>query len=176
MGLVLSVCMAVCWVDDAWCEMRSRKKAATLPARKLKSCTMPFTLNREALLENFRELAEKDELACYTPTDNFLSWNNGQGYIIQVHLLPESDTWAAIFYSPSSGELRDSEIKQACSKANIACSPSLLGVAPAGIAICRQGQLTITPASQKKHFEEFCCTVLAERGPFATWLADYTEV
>ena len=177
MGLELSIFMVVCFLNDVegWCEMRRRKKWTTLPARKLKSCTMSFAVTRDELLANFCELAEKDELACYEPANNFLSWNDGQGYIIQVHLLPEADSWGAIFYSPSAGELRDSEIKQACRKANITCSPGMLGMAPAGLAICRQGQLTITPASQKRHFEEFCGKVLANRVAFADWLAEYTE-
>ena len=177
MGMALSICMAACVLNDAdgWCEMRRRKKLASLPARKLKTCTIPFALNRDDLLVNFRELAEMDEMACYEPANNFLSWNDGQGYIIQVHLLPEADSWGAIFYSPSAGELRDSEIKQACRKANITCSPGMLGMAPAGLAIFCQGQLTITPASQKRHFEEFCGNVLANRVAFADWLAEYTE-
>ena len=177
MGMLLSICMAGCCLNDAdgWCEMRRRKKLATLPARKLKSCTIPFELTRDELLANFRELAERDDLACYEPADNFLSWNDAQGHIIQVHLQAEADSWVAIFYSPSPGELRDSEIKQACSKADIACTQNLLGMAPAGLAICRQGQLSITPASQKKHFEEFCGNVLANRESFAAWLAEYTE-
>lgn len=169
--------MAGCWLNDAngWSEMRRRKKLATLPARKLKSCTIPFELKRDELLANFRELAERDDLACYEPADNFLSWNDAQGHIIQVHLQAEGDSWVAIFYSPLQGELRDSEIKQACSKANIACTTNLLGMAPAGLAICCQGQLSITPASQKKHFEVFCGNVLANRESFAAWLAEYTE-
>ena len=178
MGMVLSICMATCLLNDVdgWCEMRRRKKLATLPARKLKSCTMSFAVTRDDLLANFRELAEKDELACYEPANNFLSWNDGQGYIIQVHLQPEADSWVAIFYSPSPSELRDSEIKQACGKAKLPCFPGLLGMAPAGLAICQQGQVTITPASQKKHFEEFCGKILAHREHFADWLAEYTEI
>lgn len=177
MVMVLSICMAVCFLNDVdgWCELRRRKKLATLPPRKLKSATMPFALQSEELLANFRELAEKDDIACYEPANNLLSWNDGQGYIIQVHLQPDADGWIAIFYSPSPGELRDSEIKQACRKANITCSPGMLGMAPAGLAIFRQGQLTITPASQKRHFEEFCGNVLANRVAFADWLAEYTE-
>ncbi len=177
MGMVLSICMAVCFLNDAdgWCELRRRKKLATLPPRKLKSATMPFELKREELLANFRELAENDDIACYDPANNFLSWNDGQGYIIQVHLQPDADGWIAIFYSPSPGELRDSEIKQACAKANIPCSPVLLGMAPAGLAICQQGQLTLTPASQKKHFEAFCGNVLAHREAFSAWLSEYAD-
>ncbi len=176
MVLVLSICMAVCCLNDAdgWCEMRRRKKLAKLPARKLKSCTMPFALKRDDMLANFRELAARDDLACYEPSDDFLSWNDGQGAIIQVHLQADADSWVALFYTPSLGELRDSEIKQACIKANIACSAGLMGMAPAGLAICRQGQITITPASQKRHFDEFCRTVLADREAFVVWLADYT--
>ena len=177
MGLLLCICMAACCINDAesWMQMRKRKKLATLPARKLKSCTLPFSLTREALMANFRELAEKDELACYEPANRFLSWNDGSGHIIQVHLQPNADGWVAIFYSPSAGELRDSEIKQACRKANIPCTSSLLGMAPQGIAICQNGELTITPSSQKSHFAEFSNSVLANREAFATWLEEYAE-
>lgn len=177
MGLELSIFMVACFLNDVegWCEMRKRKKWATLPARKLKSTTMTFALKRDELLANFEELAEKDELACYEPANHFLSWNDGQGYIIQVHLQPEADSWVAIFYSPSASELRDSEIKQACGKAKLSCSPGLLGMAPAGLAICQQGQVTITPASQKKHFEKFCGNVLARREAFVDWLSEYAD-
>lgn len=177
MGVELSFFMVVCFLNDVegWCEMRKRKKWATLPARKLKSATMPFALKRDELLANFEELAEKDELACYESANHFLSWNDGQGYIIQVHLQPEADSWVSIFYSPSPSELRDSEIKQACGKAKLSCSPGLLGMAPAGLAICQQGQVTITPASQKKHFEKFCGNVLARREAFAVWLSEYAD-
>ena len=94
--------------------MRRRKKQVSPPARKLKSCTIPFALNRDELLANFRGLAEKDEIARYEPAGHFLSWNDGQGYIIQVHLLPDAAGWFSIFYFLATGKLRDSEIKQAC--------------------------------------------------------------
>lgn len=177
MGLLLSICMAACCINDAegWIQMRKRKKLATLPARKLKSCSIPFALTRDELLTNFRELAEKDELACYKPADHFMSWNDGEGHIIQVHLLPDSVDWVGIFYTPSVGELRDSEIKQACRKANIPCTSALLGMAPQGVAICQNGELTIIPASQKQQFATFRDTILSSRDAFATWLGEYTE-
>ena len=177
MGLLLSICMAACCINDAesWIQMCKRKKLATLPARKLKSCSIPFALTRDELLTNFRELAEKDELACYKPVDNFLSWNDGAGHIIQVYLLPDSEDWLGIFYTPSAGELRDSEMKQACRKAGMPCASAQLGMAPQGIVVCQNGSLTITPASQKKYFAKFSDTVLANREVFATWLREYTE-
>ena len=177
MGLLLCIFMVGTFLNDieGWNQLRRRNKLATLPARKLKSSTMDFPLSHEDMLTNFRELAAEDELACYTPAKRFLSWNDGAGHIIQIHLLPDTESWVGIFYAPDASELRDSEITAACRKANIPCSKALLGMAPQGIAICQQGQITITPASQRKHFAPFLATVLAPRPDFTAWLAEYTE-
>ena len=48
-------------------------------------------------------------------------------------------------------------------------------MAPSGLAICRGGELRITPASQKKRFDELRERVLAPREEFVSWLRGYAE-
>ena len=67
-------------------------------------------------------------------------------------------------------ELRDREIMAACRAANVPCNKKLLGMRAQGIAICRSGQLTITPADQQIHFDEFLHGVLAPPEEFTAWL------
>lgn len=170
-ALVLLVCLAVNL--EEWQQLRSNRQLAKLPPRKQSTTTLPFTLSREDMLSNFRELATKDEMANYDPANNFLAWNDEQGSDIRIHLLPGED-WVALLYL-TSYELRNSEIKAACEKAGIPCHKDLLGMAPSGLAIFHDGQLTLTPATQKKRFSELLTTVLAPRAEFAVWLANYTE-
>ena len=53
------------------------------------------------------------------------------------------------------------EVAEACKAAGIPCRKHLLGKRAQGIAICRRGQLSISPADQLVHFDEFLHTVLA---------------
>ncbi len=158
---------------DEWNELRRKRQLATLPARRFKTATDSFSLSRRDMLANFRELAGKDSLANCDPEHNFLAWNDAQKLDIRIHLLPGED-WVALLYLTNE-ELRDSELKAACRKADVPFSKEMMGMAPSGIAICRDGQLSITPASQKKRFDAFRSNVLAPRAEFAIWLADYTE-
>lgn len=67
------------------------------------------------------------------------------------------------------------EKKAACKKGGITCPPELLGKAPSGLVTYCGGQLSITPAAQKKYIDELRRTVLAERDVFTAWLPDYIE-
>lgn len=158
---------------EEWQQLRHKQQLAKLPPRKQNTATLPFTLGREDMLANFRDLAAKDEMTNYDPEHDFLAWNDCQGSNILIHLLPGED-WVALLYL-TDYELRNSEIKAACEKAGIPCHKDLLGMAPSGLAICRNGQLVITPASQKKRFCEFMENILAPRTKFAAWLQEYTD-
>ena len=158
---------------EEWQQLRRQQQIATLPARNQKTSTDTFNLCREDMLANFHELADKDERATFDPEHDFLAWNDAQGSDIRIHLLP-GDDWVALLYL-TPYELRDSEIKAACEKAGVPCPKALLGMAPSGMVSCRGGELRITPASQKKRFDELRESVLAPREEFTTWLSDYTE-
>lgn len=175
MGLTLFIFMSSCILNhaDEWKNSRHIHQLATLPARKLKRATGTFDLCRDDMQANFRELAAKDELATYEPDNQFLAWNDAQGLDIHIQLLPGED-WIGLLYC-SDQELRDSEIKAACEKAGIPCPRKLLGTAPSGIITCRNGELAITPATQKKYFDELRLRPLAPRKEFADWLNDYFE-
>lgn len=174
-GFVLCVGMALCLLNHAedWKKLRCARRLATLPARRLKSVEDTFSLSRRDMLDNFRELAAEDNMANYAPEQNFLAWNDEQGLDIRIRLLPGED-WVGLLYL-TDYELRDSEIKAACRKVGVPCQPELLGMAPSGLVICRDGRLTITPAAQKKGFDELCERVLAPRHEFSAWLREYTE-
>ncbi len=165
------------WELGKWllAEGRSRsrsRKRANLPARRHKRATTPYTLSNEEIISHFAELAKKDDLAVHKPAFNFLAWNTRQGYVIQVFLLPEGG-WTSIFWSPADFEMRDKEITAACRAANVPCHKKMLGMRAQGIAIAHAGQLTITPADQQIHFDEFLHSVLAPEPEFTAWLKDY---
>ncbi len=154
-------------------EGRSRargRKRANLPPRRHKKVTSPYPLSNDELISNFRSLAEKDDLTVVRPNFNFLAWNNRQNYVMQLFLLPDGG-WVSIFWSPTEFELRDREIMAACRAANVPCNRKLLGTRAQGIAICRNGQLTITPADQQIHFDEFLHGPLAPQPEFTDWLS-----
>lgn len=172
--LLLGHCL---WELGKWlvCEGRYRlrgHKRASLPARRHKKASIPFTLSNAELTTRFSALAAKDELAVVKPALNFLSWNNGEDYILQLHLLPQGG-WVCIFWSPSDFELRDKEVKAACKAAGVPCHKHLLGMRTQGIAICQRGQITLAPADQLVHFDEFLHTILAPQEEFTGWLQDY---
>ena len=174
-GLIVCVMLGlnIIFHLEDWQQLRRQQQIASLPARNQKTATDTFSLCREDMQANFRELAAKDELATYDPEHDFLAWNDAQGSDIRIHLLP-GDDWVALLYL-TTYELRDSEIKAACEKAGVPCPKALLGMAPSGLVTCRSGELRITPASQKKRFEELRERVLAPREKFTTWLRDYSE-
>ncbi len=145
------------------------RKRANLPARRQKKVTSPYALSNEQIIANFTELAKKDDLAVVKPKFNFLAWNNRQSYVMQLFLLPD-DSWVSIFWTPTDFELRDREIMVACRTAAVPCNKRLLGTRAQGIAICCNGQLTITPADQQIHFDEFLHGPLAPQQEFADWL------
>lgn len=172
--LLLGHCL---WELGKWlvCEGRYRlrgHKRANLPARRHKKASIPFALSNAELTARFSALAAKDELAIAKPSLNFLSWNNGEDYILQLHLLPQGG-WVGIFWSPADFELRDKEVKGACKAAGVPCHKHLLGMRTQGIAICLRGQITLTPADQLVHFDEFLHTVLAPQDEFSAWLQSY---
>ena len=162
------------WELSKWLfvEGRSRargRKRANMPARRHKKVTTPYELSNEQVIANFAELAKKDDLAVVKPKFGFLAWNNRQNYVMQLFLLDDGG-WVSIFWSPSDFELRDREIMAACRAAAVPCNKKLLGMRAQGIAICRSGQLTITPADQQIHFDEFLHGVLAPHEEFTAWL------
>ncbi len=154
--------------------IRKMKQGGHQTARRLQTNTAPFALTRDELLANFRELAAVDELCTYEPEKNFLAWNDGQGYGLHIHLLPD-DTWVSTFWTRSEFELRDCEVKATCTSASIPCEPHLLHMQAQGVAICRAGLLSITPATQKHHFDLFLLNALAPREEFSAWLKEYAD-
>lgn len=162
------------WELGKWLFVEGRshargRKRANLPARRHKKVTTPYELTNEQVIANFTELAKKDDLAVVKPKFRFLAWNNRQNYVMQIFLLDDGG-WVSIFWSPSDFELRDREIMAACRAADVPCNKKLLGMRAQGIAICRSGQLTITPADQQIHFDEFLHGVLAPPEEFTVWL------
>lgn len=151
---------------------RSRKRAQ-LPARRHKKATILCSLSRDEIIDHFRQLAQVDELAVVKASINFLAWNNKSDYIIQIHLTAEG--WIALFWVPADFELRDKEVKAACKQAGLPCSRHLLGMRAQGIATCREGQITISPADMLVHFDEFLHTVLAPHEEFISWLSDQSK-
>ncbi len=154
--------------------IRKKKSSGQHTARKLQTNSTPFTLTRDELLANFRELAAVDELCTYEPEKNFLAWNDGQGYGLHIHLLQDG-TWVSTFWTRSEFELRDCEVEATCAAASIPCEPHLLHMQAQGIAICRDGRLSITPATQKHHFDLFLLNALAPREEFSAWLKEYAD-
>lgn len=150
-------------------QARSRKRAK-LPARRHKKASTTCPLTHDNIIDNFRRLAQVDDLAVAKPSIRFFAWNNKEDYIIQIYLTNEA--WISLFWTPTDFELRDKEVKAACKAAGIPCRRHLLGMRAQGIATCRRGEVTITPADQLIHFDEFLHTVLAPQEEFNTWLAD----
>lgn len=159
------------WLFAAGRSRARGRKRANLPPRRHKRATTPYTQSNEELIAHFHALAQKDDLAVVKPNFNFLAWNNRQSYVMQLFLLPEGDGWVSIFWSPTEFELRDREITAACRAAAVPCHKKLLGTRAQGIAICRAGQLTITPADQQIHFDEFLHGPLAPQPEFSDWLS-----
>ena len=174
-GLTMALSMAGCILNHAeeWKQLRHARQMSTLPARKLKSVTESFSLCRRDMLSNFRELAAKDDLTTFTPEDNFLAWKDAQELDIRIHLLP-GDDWVGLLYV-TNNELRDSEIQSACNQAGVPYPPTALGMAPSGLAVCHEGEVTITPADHKKYIHALGQRVLAPRAAFSVWINEYYE-
>lgn len=147
---------------------KGKKKQAWNKAARLE-VELPF----EVLEENFRELAKGDELALVQA--EYLSWNSASAGEIRIEKQGESD-WIALYWVRADWSLTDKQLVAICAAEQVALPAGFRKMAAHGIAICRQGRVSVYPAAYRADFEAaFCETVLQPPAAFRQWLADYLD-
>ena len=158
---------------DAGDELKRGKKARQQKMGWNKAVCVETELPFDLLASNFRELDKKtDEVVAEAA---YLSWNSGGAGEIRIEKMGDTD-WVAIFWLSSLWHYTDTQLATICQREGISLPAGFRKMKAHGLAIYRQGTLSIYPATQKEPFEDaFLTTLLQPAECFRQWLAEYTE-
>lgn len=158
---------------DAGDELKRGKKARQQKQGWNKAVRMETELPFELLAANFRELEKKTDEVVAEPA--YLSWNSGGAVEIRIEKMGDAD-WVAIFWLSSLWHYTDTQLATICQREGISLPAGFRKMQAHGLAVYRQGSLSLYPATQKEQFEEaFFSTLLQPEEGFRQWLAEYTE-
>ncbi|MBQ9830615.1 MAG: hypothetical protein IJO38_09755 [Akkermansia sp.] len=158
---------------DAKDELKRGKKARQQKQGWNKAVRVETELPFDHLAANFRELEKKTDEVVAEPA--YLSWNSGAAVEIRIEKL-DNDGWVAIFWLRSPWHYTDTQLATICRSEGIAIPAGFKKMQAHGLAVYRQGSLSLYPATQKEQFEEaFFSTLLQPEEGFRQWLAEYTE-
>ena len=170
---VASFGAAVFFVWEAYMEargfLRSKKEREQWNVPTQVALEMPYA----KLEARFRRLTGSDE-AVVKPDS--LSWKTGAFADIQIARVGESD-WLALFWLRSAWHYTDTQLMRLCKKEKLELPPSFRKMKPHGLAVCRNGKLTLYPAPHWAAFEDaFMDNILLRTDEeFDSWLKDYLD-
>lgn len=158
---------------DAADELKRGKKARQQKQGWNKAAHLQAELPFGLLASNFRELDKKTDEVVAEPA--YLSWNSGGAGEIRIEKMGNAD-WVAIFWLSSLWHYTDTQLATISHREGISLPAGFRKMQAHGLAIYRQGTLSIYPATQKEPFEDaFLTTLLQPAAGFRQWLAEYTE-
>ena len=129
---------------------------------------LPFDL----LAGNFKALAEATDEA--VAEKKYLSWNSGSFGDIRIQQL-EGESWIALFWVSSDWSLTDRQVEGICRRESVEMPSHFRKMQAHGVAVYRQGILSLYPAVHKEQFEDaFLTSVLQPKDAFKSWLDEYT--
>ena len=170
---VASFGAAVFFVWEAYMEargfLRSKKEREQWNVPTQVALEMPFA----ELQSRFEKLAGCGEA---TVEPDFLAWNTGAFADIQISKVGNSD-WMGLFWLRSDWHYTDTQLQRICKKEKLELPPQFRKMKAHGLAVYKNGNLSLYPAPHKGEFEEaFMENIfLRSREKFDAWLKDYLD-
>ena len=160
-----------CWeaYEEARMILRSKKEREQWNVPAQVALEMPFA----ELQARFEKLAGSGEA---TMEPDFLAWNTGAFADIRISKEGDSD-WMALFWLRSDWHYTDTQLQRICKKEKLEMPPKFRKMKAHGLAVYRNGSLSVYPAPHKGEFEEaFMDNIfLRSREEFDAWLKDYLD-
>ena len=173
--MVIGIAVVVGFSWLAYGELKRELRKAKGKKKQMwnKAARLEVDLPFEILRENFCELAKGDEGAL--AQGEYLSWNSAGEGEIRIEKQGESD-WIALYWVRADWSLTDKQLGAICAAEQVELPSGFRKMAAHGIAIYRQGRLSVYPSAYRGDFEDaFCTTVLQPPMAFSQWLSDYLE-
>jgi hypothetical protein len=104
----------------------------------------------------------------------YLSWNSGSFEDIRIRKI-DAEAWMALFWGRSDWTLTDRQVEGICRRESVEMPSHFRKMQAHGVAVYRQGILSLYPAVHKEQFEDaFLTSVLQPKDAFNAWLDEYT--
>lgn len=149
---------------------KTRKKIKQQWCRAARSAQdLPFAL----LADNFRRLAAVDDMTV-AETD-YLSWKEDSRGEIRINKITDTD-WICLFWVRGDAHMTDARLRKICLAESVELPASFLKMKAHGLAVYRDGQLSVFPAPHFEDFQDaFLDTVLQLGEAFSAWLEDLAD-
>lgn len=157
---------------DGKAELKRSRNASKEKKEWSKAARIRTALPFDELAVNFKELSKTTEET--VAEKSYLSWNSGSFGDIRIQQL-DAEAWIALFWLRSDWALTDRQVEGICRRESVEMPAHFRKMQAHGVAVYRQGILTLYPSVHKEEFEDaFLTSVLQPRDAFNTWLEEYT--
>jgi hypothetical protein len=153
-------------------ELKRSRNASKEKKEWSKVARIRIALPFDELAVNFKELSKTTEEA--VAEESYLSWNSGSFGDIRIQQL-DAEAWMALFWVRSDWTLTDRQVEGICRRESVEMPSHFRKMQAHGVAVYRQGILSLYPAVHKEQLEDaFLTTVLQQSAAFKEWLDEYT--
>ena len=164
-----SVCLL--WRDGKD-ELKRSRNASKEKKEWSKVARIRIALPFDELADNFKALAKATDEA--VAEKEYLSWNSGSFGDIRIWKI-DAEGWIALFWVRSDWTLTDRQVEGICRRESVEMTSHFRKMQAHGVAVYRQGILSLYPAVHKEQFEDaFLTSVLQPKDAFKSWLDEYT--
>ena len=153
-------------------ELKRSRNASKEKKEWSKVARIRIALPFDELTVNFKALAKATDEA--VAEESYLSWNSGSFGDIRIQQL-DAEGWIALFWVRSDWTLTDRQVEGICRRESVEMPSHFRKMQAHGVAVYRQGILSLYPAVHKEQFEDaFLTSVLQPKDAFNAWLDEYT--
>ena len=157
---------------DGKAELKRSRNAGKEKKEWSKSARIRTELPFDMLAGNFKALAKATDEA--VAEEEYLSWNSGSFGDIRIQKI-DTEAWIALFWVQSDWSLTDRQVEGICRRESVEMPSHFRKMQAHGVAVYRQGVLSLYPAVHKEQFEDaFLTSVLQPKEAFKSWLDEYT--
>lgn len=153
-------------------ELKRSRNASKEKKEWSKVARIRIALPFDELTVNFKALAKATDEA--VAEKGYLSWNSGSFGDIRIRKI-DAEAWMALFWVRSDWTLTDRQVEGICRRESVEMPSHFRKMQAHGVAVYRQGILSLYPAVHKEQFEDaFLTSVLQPKDAFNAWLDEYT--
>ena len=158
---------------DGKAELKRSRNATKGKKEWRRAARIRMELPFDMLAGNFKALAKATDEA--VAEKEYLSWNSGSFGDIRIQKI-DAEAWIAVFWVRSDWALTDRQVEGICRRESVEFPAHFRKMQAHGVAVYRQGILTLYPGVLKADFEDvFLTSVLQNMEDFNAWLIEYTE-